>query len=92
MTDIPDPSNVLKIKDNPNELVFYTNIAGVRATPEEIIIHFGLREDDPNSGIFVAKAVMSLAHAKRLVAALSRTISNYEVNFGEVVVEEPDSD
>ena len=87
MTSTSDPRNVPKIEDAPNEPIFYSNIAALRATPEEIIIHFGLREDDPNLGIGVGKAILSAPHAKRLAIALSRVIENYELNFGEIIAD-----
>ena len=88
MTTTPDPSIEQKIIPGPNELVFYTNMAEVRATPEEMIIHFGLREEEPLVGIGIAKVIMSLSHAKRLAAAILKTVGRYEETFGDVPFDE----
>ena len=84
MTSTPNPNIVPEITDTPGEPLFYSNFATIRSTPEEILIHFGLRTDEPSKGVGVAKAVLSLAHAKRLAGALARVIETYEKSFGSI--------
>lgn len=85
MTDGP---KIQAINNAPNEPVYYANIASLNVTPEELIIHFGLRTpEDSNIGIGVAKVYVSLPHAKRLASAMIRVIQVYERNFGEIISE-----
>lgn len=74
-----------KISDNSEQKVSYSDVAAIRATAEEIIFHFGLRqEDNPSSGKGVAKIYVSPAHAKRIANALVSSIKRYEEMFGAI--------
>jgi len=77
-----------KITDTPQHITFYSNLAQIMISNEEVIIRFGLREpDNPQSASGVATAYLSPAHAKRLAFALSRSIGQYEKNFGEIIAD-----
>jgi len=83
-----DNPEISTINTGTDEYVFYSNIASVSATPEEAFIHFGLRTDkEPNRGIGVARAYLSLPHAKRLLNALATVIAGYERTFGTIEVD-----
>jgi hypothetical protein len=78
----------VKIEEGPNEITAYANIVAILVSPDEVLLHFGLRRsDDPNKGIGVAKIYMTSAHAKRLMAALSGSIQKIEEVFGEIVAD-----
>lgn len=67
------------------EAVFYSNIAQVMITPEELIIHFGVRRpEDPEKGEGVARVYLNHSHAKRLAGALVRVIESFEKDFGKI--------
>jgi hypothetical protein len=67
------------------EAVFYSNVAQVMVTPEELIIHFGLRKsEDPANGVGIAKVYLNHSHAKRLAGALVRVIESFEKDFGKI--------
>lgn len=67
------------------ESLFYSNIAQVMITPEELIIHFGVRkQDDPAKGVGIAMVYLNHSHAKRLAGALVRVIETFEKDFGEI--------
>ena len=75
----------LQIDDSPNQVVLYSNIAKVFATPEELVIHFGIRHsEDPNKGVVTAKIFLNHSHAKRLIGSLIRVIETLEKDFGEI--------
>ena len=70
--------------------IFYTNIAGLVVSPEEVAINFGLVNPDNPEEIFnIVRIYMSPGHAKRLALALQRTIDQYEQTFG--VLPDPES-
>jgi hypothetical protein len=75
-----------KVETPPaGESLFYSNIAQVMITPEELVIHFGVRkEEDPASGVGIAKVYLNHSHAKRLAGALVRVIESFEKDFGEI--------
>lgn len=73
------------IQKGPDEITTYANIVGIMFGPDEVILHFGLRNiDDPNKGTGVAKIYLNSAHAKRLMAALGAAVQKIESIFGEI--------
>ena len=67
------------------EPFFYSNIAQVMITPEELVIHFGVRKkEDPANGVGIATVYLNHSHAKRLAGALVRVIESFEKDFGEI--------
>lgn len=85
MSNRKSASGASAIMEKENEPVYYANIASIHATPEEVIIHFGLRtEGDEERGAGIAKIYLSLPHAKRLMGALLSVINHYERNFGAI--------
>ncbi|MFH2043379.1 MAG: DUF3467 domain-containing protein [Acidobacteriota bacterium] len=78
----------IKITNTPQQITFYSNVAQIIISNEEVIIRFGLREpENPQSGTGVATAYLGLAHAKRLASALGRSINQYEKTFGEIIAD-----
>jgi len=66
----------------------YANFCRVTATPEEVILDFGLNPQPFASGQQEVKAsqriVMNFFTAKRLLTALSMTIQRHEGTFGSI--------
>jgi Protein of unknown function (DUF3467) len=66
----------------------YANFCRVMATPEEVILDFGLNPQPFTAGSQVIKAnhriVMSIYTTKRLLAALGMTIQRHEQTFGPI--------
>ena len=69
----------------------YGNFCRVTATPEEVILDFGLNPQPFAAGGQVVKAdhriVMSPYTTKRLLAALAMTIQRHEQTFGTIEVD-----
>jgi hypothetical protein len=79
------PAGPITIEKGPSEATYYANIVMVVVSPEEVIFHFGLRdEEDPFKGIGVAKVYLGPAHAKRLMNALKNGIEQVESIFGKI--------
>ncbi|MGI9105026.1 MAG: DUF3467 domain-containing protein [Pyrinomonadaceae bacterium] len=73
------------IYDSPQQFVGYANINGITLTPEDAIMHLGLRRpDSPNEADGVAKIYLGLPHAKRIMLALLQLITQHEQFFGEI--------
>jgi hypothetical protein len=73
------------ITDDPGQVVTYADQVKAIASPEEFILHFGLRKvEEPNTAKGVAKIYLSPPHAKRLALALAQVIEGYEKNFGKI--------
>jgi hypothetical protein len=80
----------------PNEVVvddsrtqpLYSNFCRVTATPEEVILDFGLNSQPFATGRQVVKAteriVMNHFTSKRLLTALGMTIQRHEQTFGSI--------
>ena len=82
---VQQSSGTIDIQKGPDEITAYANIVAIMFGPDEVILHFGLRNaDDPNKGIGVAKIFINPAHAKRLTAALSGALQQVESIFGEI--------
>ena len=78
----------VEIESGPNELTTYANIVGMLLSPDEVILHFGLRKtNDPTSGIGIVKIYLTPAHAKRLATALNDGIQRIEGVFGEIIAD-----
>ena len=75
----------IKINDTSDQKVSYSDIATIRVSAEEMVFHFGLRQEDSlNIGEGVAKVYVSLPHAKRIANVLLSSIEGYEEVFGEI--------
>ena len=60
----------------------YSNIMQVAHTQEEFVIDF--MNVTPPVGVLAARVIVSPGHAKRIIAALSENLKNYESQFGGV--------
>src|SRR4051812_3661337 len=66
----------------------YSNYAGLLVAPEEFVIRFCQKSvEGRERPLETVRVYMSLAHAKRLVSAMARTLRDYEAVFGEIPVE-----
>lgn len=76
------------VVDDSNTLPSYSNFCRVTATPEEVILDFGLNPQPFATGRQDVKAnqrlVMNFYTAKRLLTALSMTIQRHEGTFGAI--------
>jgi hypothetical protein len=99
---IPLPEQTPKPEDGPqatgqtSEVVLndknansaYSNFARVTATPEEVIIDFGLNPNPFMQGkqevMVTQRLIMNFYTAKRLLSALGMTLQRHESTFGSV--------
>lgn len=76
------------VVDDSSTLPSYSNFCRVTATPEEVILDFGLNPQPFASGRQDVKAnqriVMNFYTAKRLLTALGMTIQRHEGTFGSI--------
>ncbi|HEV3121286.1 MAG TPA: DUF3467 domain-containing protein [Isosphaeraceae bacterium] len=76
------------IVDDSATLPSYSNFCRVTATPEEVILDFGLNPQPFATGRQEVKAnqriVMNFYTAKRLLTALGMTIQRHEGTFGSI--------
>jgi hypothetical protein len=74
--------------DDSGTLPSYSNFCRVTATPEEVILDFGLNPQPFATGRQDVKAnqriVMNFYTAKRLLTALGMTIQRHEQTFGAI--------
>lgn len=74
--------------DDTGALPSYSNFCRVTATPEEVILDFGLNPQPFAQGRQDVKAnqriVMNFYTAKRLLTALGMTIQRHEGTFGSI--------
>ncbi len=74
--------------DDSGVLPSYSNFCRVTATPEEVILDFGLNPQPFATGRQDVKAiqriVMNFYTSKRLLTALGMTISRHEGTFGQI--------
>lgn len=74
--------------DDSGVLPSYSNFCRVTATPEEVILDFGLNPQPFATGRQDVKAnqriVMNFYTAKRLLTALGMTIQRHEGTFGSI--------
>jgi hypothetical protein len=76
------------IVDDTGALPSYSNFCRVTATPEEVILDFGLNPQPFATGRQEVKAnqriVMNFYTSKRLLTALGMTIQRHEQTFGAI--------
>ena len=76
------------VVNDSSTLPSYSNFCRVTATPEEVILDFGLNPQPFATGRQEVKAnqriVMNFYTAKRLLTALSMTIQRHEGTFGSI--------
>jgi Protein of unknown function (DUF3467) len=76
------------VVDDAGTLPTYSNFCRVTATPEEIILDFGLNTQPFATGRQDVKAsqriVMNAYTTKRLLTAISMTIQRHEQTFGSI--------
>jgi hypothetical protein len=76
------------VVDDTSTVPSYSNFCRVTATPEEVILDFGLNPQPFAQGRQEVKAnqrlVMNFYTAKRLLTALGMTIQRHEATFGSV--------
>ena len=84
--DVPQASEV--VVDDAATLATYTNFCRVTATPEEVLLDFGLNTQPFAAGRQDVKAnqrvVMNFFTAKRLLSAIGITIQRHEQTFGAI--------
>jgi hypothetical protein len=82
------PQTTEVVVDDSATLPSYSNFCRVTATPEEVILDFGLNPQPFATGRQEVKAnqriVMNFYTAKRLLTALSMTIQRHEGTFGAI--------
>jgi Protein of unknown function (DUF3467) len=76
------------VVDDSGALPTYANFCRVTATPEEVILDFGLNAQAFTPGSQFVKAnhriVMNVYTTKRLLAAIATTIERHERTFGSI--------
>ena len=76
------------VVDDSGTLPSYSNFCRVTATPEEVILDFGLNPQPFATGRQDVKAnqriVMNFYTAKRLLSAMGMTIQRHEGTFGSI--------
>lgn len=84
----PQPQVTEVVVDDSGTLPSYSNFCRVTATPEEVILDFGLNPQPFAQGRQDVKAnqriVMNFYTAKRLLTALGMTIQRHEGTFGAI--------
>jgi hypothetical protein len=84
---VPQANEV--VVDDSGALPTYANFCRVTATPEEVILDFGLNAQPFTPGTQLVKAnhhriVMNFYTSKRLLAAIATTIQRHEQAFGSI--------
>jgi Protein of unknown function (DUF3467) len=83
-----EPQAAEIVVDDTATLPAYSNFCRVTATPEEVLLDFGLNTQPFASGRQDVKAsqrvVLNLFTAKRLLSALGMTIQRHEQAFGSI--------
>jgi hypothetical protein len=83
--DQPGEATYPEAQATPQTIRVYCNYVGMAATTEEFILRFCERDlDDPTKATELVRVFLSLAHAKRLVVAMARSLKGYEDIFGEI--------
>jgi hypothetical protein len=89
--DPPDQPTTEVVVDDTGARPTYANFCRVTATPEEVILDFGLNPQPFTPGEQIVKAnhriVMSAYTTKRLLAAIAMTIQRHEQAFGTIEVD-----
>ena len=83
----PQPEERMQLEvDDSNAVACYANFCRVTATPEELIIDFGLNPQPvgvPTQPIVVTQRIVTnLYTAKRLLQVLQLTVGRHEATFG----------
>jgi Protein of unknown function (DUF3467) len=80
-----DPQVQVQIKADEKELVGqYCNLVMFHHNAEEFTMHFIYVFPNVPQGKLVSGAIVSPAHAKRILRALAENISRYEAQFGPI--------
>jgi uncharacterized protein DUF3467 len=86
--DQPQQVQTEVVVDDSSTVPSYTNFCRVTATPEEVILDFGLNPQPFAAGRQDVKAnqrlVMNFYTAKRLLSAMAMTIQRHEGAFGAI--------
>ena len=89
--DPPAQQTTEVVVDDSGAQPTYANFCRVTATPEEVILDFGLNPQPFAAGGQIVKAnhriVMSPYTTKRLLAAIGMTIQRHEQTFGAIEVD-----
>src|SRR6516164_7847882 len=84
----PQQQTTEVVVDDSGTLPSYSNFCRVTATPEEVILDFGLNPQPFATGRQDVRAnqriVMNFYTSKRLLTALSMTIQRHEGTFGSI--------
>ena len=84
----PQQQQTEVVVDDAGALPSYSNFCRVTATPEEVILDFGLNPQPFATGRQEVKAnqriVMNFYTSKRLLTALGMTIQRHEQTFGAI--------
>lgn len=87
-TQAQQPQQTEVVVDDTSTVPSYSNFCRVTATPEEVILDFGLNPQPFASGRQDVKAnqriVMNFYTAKRLLTAMGMTIQRHEGTFGSI--------
>jgi len=62
----------------------YANVAAIRHSREEFIFDFAFLFPDHPAGKLIARLIISPAHAKRFLEALSSNVQGYESSYGSL--------
>jgi hypothetical protein len=77
-------------KADINTVTLYSNYAAVTSTPDELIFRFCQRSlEGEERPLEIARVIVSLSHAKRILMALGQTLKAYEELFGQIPLEKP---
>ncbi len=89
--DPPAQQTTEVVVDDTGARPMYANFCRVTATPEEVILDFGLNPQPFAAGGQMVKAnhriVMNAYTTKRLLAAIGMTIRRHEQTFGTIEVD-----
>jgi hypothetical protein len=84
----PQQAQAEVVVDDTSTVPSYSNFCRVTATPEEVILDFGLNPQPFATGRQEVKAnnriIMNFYTAKRLLSALGMTLQRHEGTFGSV--------
>lgn len=87
-TPAQQPQQTEVVVDDSSTVPSYSNFCRVTATPEEVILDFGLNPQPFATGRQDVKAnqriVMNFYTAKRLLTAMGMTIQRHEGTFGAI--------
>jgi hypothetical protein len=73
-----------------NHIFLYCNSARVARTPSDIQMSLGeVHEGENNKAVIEERltVIMSPQHAKRFLAAINKTVTQYENEFGKIAVD-----